>query len=169
MVPAALELETVAQGMDDHNKAATEQGVAAMTNQMAVTVRIGFILAGIAAVVLVATAFFLFFTIARPVRALTGAMQELAGGKFDLVLPGLGRKDEIGDIAGAVETFKVKAAEKAQIEADEVSGVSGPKRGAGQGGGGGGGLGAGAGRIGGQQAEVVEQLASGCRACRPAT
>jgi hypothetical protein len=37
--------------------------------------------------------------------------------------PGLGRKDEMGDIAGAVETFavetfKVKAAEKAALEAD---------------------------------------------------
>ena len=37
-----------------------------------------------------------------------------------LVRPGLGRKDEIGDIAGAVEQFKVKAAEKARLEADEV-------------------------------------------------
>ena len=35
-------------------------------------------------------------------------------GSLDVVLPGLDRKDEIGEIAGAVETFKVKAAEKAQ-------------------------------------------------------
>jgi methyl-accepting chemotaxis protein len=55
----------------------------------------------------------------KPIRALTSGMFELASGKFDVVLPGLGRKDEIGDIAGAVETFKVKAAEKAQHEADE--------------------------------------------------
>jgi methyl-accepting chemotaxis protein len=55
----------------------------------------------------------------KPIRALTAGMFELASGKFDVVLPGLGRKDEIGDIAGAVETFKVKAAEKARLEADE--------------------------------------------------
>jgi len=30
-----------------------------------------------------------------------------------VVLPGLDRKDEVGDMAQAVETFKVKAAEKA--------------------------------------------------------
>src|SRR5260370_13795516 len=47
-------------------------------------------------------------------------MLQLADGKFDVVLPGLGRKDEIGEIAQAVETFKVKAAEKAALEADEV-------------------------------------------------
>jgi methyl-accepting chemotaxis protein len=52
--------------------------------------------------------------------SLTSAMLELARGNFGVVLPGLGRKDEIGDIAGAVEAFKVKAAEKAQLEADEM-------------------------------------------------
>jgi len=49
---------------------------------------------------------------------LTAAMKELAGGNFDVVLPGLGRKDEIGDVAQAVETFKVKSAEKAKAEAE---------------------------------------------------
>ena len=44
-------------------------------------------------------------------------MLELADGNFDVVLPGLGRKDEIGDVAQAVETFKVKSAEKARAEA----------------------------------------------------
>jgi methyl-accepting chemotaxis protein len=42
-------------------------------------------------------------------------MAELAAGKFDVVLPGLGRKDEIGDIAVAVEAFKHKAIEKAHL------------------------------------------------------
>jgi methyl-accepting chemotaxis protein len=45
-------------------------------------------------------------------------MRELANGNFSVVLPGLGRKDEIGDIAGAVEDFKVKAEEKAREEAE---------------------------------------------------
>jgi methyl-accepting chemotaxis protein len=58
--------------------------------------------------------------VVRPLTVITGAMRELASGNFDVVLPGLGRKDEIGDIAGAVEDFKVKAAEKAALEADET-------------------------------------------------
>jgi methyl-accepting chemotaxis protein len=58
--------------------------------------------------------------VVRPLTVMTGAMRELASGNFDVVLPGLGRKDEIGDIAGAVEDFKVKAAEKAALEADET-------------------------------------------------
>jgi methyl-accepting chemotaxis protein len=53
----------------------------------------------------------------KPLHKLSAAMRQLAGGDFDVVLPGLGRKDEIGEIAAATEGFKIKAAEKAQREA----------------------------------------------------
>ncbi|MGX4772976.1 methyl-accepting chemotaxis protein [Bradyrhizobium guangdongense] len=59
-----------------------------------------------------------FARISRPLSALTSAMGELAAGNFALVLPGLGRNDEIGDMAHAVELFKVKAEEKARMEAE---------------------------------------------------
>ena len=49
--------------------------------------------------------------------AMCKAMRELAGGNFDVVLPGLGRKDEIGEMAGAVEEFKVQAIAKAERDA----------------------------------------------------
>src|SRR5437764_8363669 len=45
------------------------------------------------------------------------AMRELAAGKFDVVLPGLGRKDELGEMAGAVEEFKMQAIAKAERDA----------------------------------------------------
>ena len=45
-------------------------------------------------------------------------MRELAEGNFEVVLPGLGRGDEVGDMAQAVETFKVKAEQKARAEAE---------------------------------------------------
>ncbi len=56
-------------------------------------------------------------SISRPLAAMTAAMIELANGNFAIVLPGLGRKDEVGDIAQAVETFKIKAEQKARDEA----------------------------------------------------
>jgi methyl-accepting chemotaxis protein len=56
--------------------------------------------------------------IIKPLSGLTGGMKELAGGNFGVVLPGLDRKDEVGDMAQAVETFKVKAEEKAHAEAE---------------------------------------------------
>jgi methyl-accepting chemotaxis protein len=64
-------------------------------------------------------AFLIARSIVRPVSGLTGGMKELADGNFDVVLPGLDRKDEVGEMAQAVETFKVKLAEKARREAEE--------------------------------------------------
>ena len=69
------------------------------------------------ALLLIATCVFSVFTIARPMRALSASMEELADGNFAVVLPGLGRKDEVGDVAGAVEKFKV-AEKKARDEAE---------------------------------------------------
>ncbi len=76
----------------------------------------------IGAVALLFGALFAFFvarSVSNPITDLTKSMKELAEGNFGVVLPGLGRKDEIGNIAKAVEEFKVKAAEKAQHEAAE--------------------------------------------------
>jgi methyl-accepting chemotaxis protein len=55
--------------------------------------------------------------ISRPMTVMCKAMRELAGGKFDVVLPGLGRRDELGEMAGAVEEFKVQAVAKAERDA----------------------------------------------------
>jgi methyl-accepting chemotaxis protein len=63
-------------------------------------------------------AFFIGRSISKPLAGLTSGMQELAEGNFGVVLPGLGRKDEVGDMAQAVETFKVKAEQKARSEAE---------------------------------------------------
>jgi methyl-accepting chemotaxis protein len=71
-----------------------------------------------AALLLIGACVFSVFTIARPMRALSVTMEELAEGNFAVVLPGLGRKDEIGDVAGAVEKFKHVAEQKARGEAE---------------------------------------------------
>ena len=55
--------------------------------------------------------------ISRPMIAMCKAMRELAGGNFDVVLPGLGRRDELGEMAGAVEEFKMQAIAKAERDA----------------------------------------------------
>jgi methyl-accepting chemotaxis protein len=57
-------------------------------------------------------------SVSKPLSAMTAAMIELAKGNFAIVLPGLGRPDEIGEIAQAVETFKVNAEQKAHDEAE---------------------------------------------------
>jgi methyl-accepting chemotaxis protein len=62
-------------------------------------------------------AFLLGKGISRPMTAMCNAMRELAGGNFEVVLPGLGRKDELGEMAGAVEEFKVQAIARAERDA----------------------------------------------------
>jgi methyl-accepting chemotaxis protein len=51
------------------------------------------------------------------IARMTQSMQKLAAGDFEVVLPGLGRRDEVGDMAQAVETFKIKSKQKADDEA----------------------------------------------------
>jgi methyl-accepting chemotaxis protein len=70
----------------------------------------GFLLGGVLAVLLGRG-------ISRPMTAMCKAMRELAGGNFDVVLPGLGRRDELGEMAGAVEEFKLQAIAKAERDA----------------------------------------------------
>ena len=60
-------------------------------------------------------------SVSKPLSAMTVAMVELAQGNLAIVLPGLGRRDEIGEIAQAVETFKVNAERKARAEAEAKS------------------------------------------------
>jgi methyl-accepting chemotaxis protein len=76
------------------------------------------IVAGAAVLIGLLIAFFVARGIIGPLSGLTSGMKELAGGNFSVVLPGLDRNDEVGDMAQAVETFKVKAEEKARDEAE---------------------------------------------------
>ena len=76
------------------------------------------ILIGVA-VVGVLLSFFVGRDISRPVVAMCAAMRELAQGHFDAALPGLDRRDEVGQMAHAVEEFKLQAVAKAQREASE--------------------------------------------------
>jgi methyl-accepting chemotaxis protein len=76
------------------------------------------IVAGLAILLGFAVAFLIARGIIKPLSGLTSGMKELAGGNFGVILPGLDRKDEIGDMAQAVEGFKVRAADKAREEAE---------------------------------------------------
>jgi methyl-accepting chemotaxis protein len=55
--------------------------------------------------------------IAGPLESLTTATRSLTSGALDTDIPGLGRKDEIGSLADAMETYKANAVERRQLEA----------------------------------------------------
>ncbi|MDB5429724.1 MAG: chemotaxis protein [Caulobacter sp.] len=59
--------------------------------------------------------------IARPVSVMTAAMTRLAGGDNDVSIPALGRKDEVGRMAGAVQVFKTAAIQKTALEQEATT------------------------------------------------
>ncbi len=67
----------------------------------------------------VAVSFLIGRNISRPVVAMSSAMRELAAGNFDVQLPGLERRDEVGQMAHAVQEFKVQAVARAERETAE--------------------------------------------------
>jgi methyl-accepting chemotaxis protein len=96
------------QRLDSESDAAISE-----TQRLVVMIAIGgFLLGG-------ALALLLGKGISRPMIAMCKAMRELASGNFDVVLPGLGRRDELGEMAGAVEEFKMQAIAKAERDAAE--------------------------------------------------
>ncbi|MBR1126595.1 HAMP domain-containing protein [Bradyrhizobium lablabi] len=80
--------------------------------------RISLIMAIVMVISLVASVLFSFVGIARPMMRLNGALGEMAGGNLDVVIPGAGRGDEIGDLAKTVAVIRQNAEQKAHDEAE---------------------------------------------------
>jgi methyl-accepting chemotaxis protein len=117
-LPIASEIEALANQVIDSAKKSVEEQTAQSAHHMASAERTSMIVGLCTALLLIGTTVFSFFTIARPMRRLSVSMEELAGGNFAVVLPGLGRKDELGAVAGAVEKFKVVSEQKAHEEVE---------------------------------------------------
>src|SRR6266850_1446421 len=59
-------------------------------------------------------------SIANALASMVSAMTRLAGGDIRIAIPGLGRKDEIGEMAGAVEVFKNNMVEAERLRAEQL-------------------------------------------------
>ncbi|WP_207191771.1 methyl-accepting chemotaxis protein, partial [Paracraurococcus ruber] len=55
--------------------------------------------------------------IVRPLRAVTGATTAMAGGNLDIPAPCAGRRDELGDLARALEAFRAEGLERRRLAA----------------------------------------------------
>jgi methyl-accepting chemotaxis protein len=86
-------------------------------------------LEGVASVLAIVAGLLLAFIIGKgivhPIRQITAVMRGLAKGNVDVVIPHLGRRDEIGAMAEAVRVFRDN-----KIEADRLAGESEAERGA---------------------------------------
>ena len=64
-------------------------------------------------------AYFIGMGIANPIGRMTDAMNKLAAGDTAVDIPGIGRGDEIGHMAQAVQVFKENAIERQNLEAEQ--------------------------------------------------
>lgn len=61
--------------------------------------------------------------IANPLVSMTSVMKRLADGDTNITIPGVDRKDEIGEVAAAVEVFKSNAIAKIRMENELETGM----------------------------------------------
>jgi methyl-accepting chemotaxis protein len=59
-------------------------------------------------------------SIATPIQRMTAAMGQLAHGDTSVAVPSVGRRDEIGDMAGAVQVFKDNMIEAERLRAEQA-------------------------------------------------
>lgn len=62
--------------------------------------------------------FLVWRSVALPISRTAGSMRELASGRLDVEVPGLGRRDEIGEIASAFDAFRENTVRKVNEERD---------------------------------------------------
>src|SRR6266700_6109935 len=58
-------------------------------------------------------------SITKPLRYITATMNALAGGNLSVEVPGIGRRDEVGEMAKAVEVFKSNAIARRGLEVEQ--------------------------------------------------
>ena len=95
---------------------ATAEAESASVMQLTHSIAIAAIVAAIA--VIAATVFFIGRSISRPIVATTRAMTMLAGGDTVSTIPFAARRDEIGEMAAAVEVFRQAAIANRRLETE---------------------------------------------------
>jgi len=114
-VTATAKLDTLQDGVKklfDKLKADTEDRISS-------TVTMQEIVAGAAALVGLLIAFLIARGIIGPLSGLSSSMLKLAGGNLDVAVPGLDRKDEVGEMAQTVEVFKKNGLEVERMRAEQ--------------------------------------------------
>jgi len=75
---------------------------------------------GFAAVLVSGTSFLIGSSISKALSGMSRAMTGLAGGDVAVAIPSLGRKDEVGEMAGAVQVFKASMIETERLRAEQL-------------------------------------------------
>ncbi len=126
-LPVATEMQTlsdqVVEFAEAHAKAEVEHAAREMAFAEYLSLGIGFTVI----LVLIGSAFFGALTIARPLARLVPELKKIADGDFDVTIHGIGRKDEVGQIAEAAEQIADRVGAtigNIKISANEVTNAS---------------------------------------------
>ncbi len=106
-----LEDRAIVRKLEATNRVESAQSQAAWTMLLALIVGV------IASMGL--AAFMVIGFITRPLGAITGAMLKVADGDATVAVPALGQRDEVGKLAGALETFKANLLESRRLAAEQ--------------------------------------------------
>ena len=77
------------------------------------------IVAGVILLFVLAVSIFVARSVTGPLQRMTVAMNDLASGNLAVEVPGVGRGDEVGEMAKAVEIFKSNAIARQKLEAEQ--------------------------------------------------
>ncbi|KQP02614.1 methyl-accepting chemotaxis protein [Methylobacterium sp. Leaf93] len=102
------------------NVAAANAAGEAARSQQAEAIRISTIMLTVCIVMAVSAMIFSFLGVARPIERMTQAMRHIAGGDETTAVPSMGRRDEIGEMAQAVEVFRTNLIRTRQLEEETV-------------------------------------------------
>ena len=108
-------MQALARSVDLNKRGAAASSGAAVESIGSATVA-AYAAMAVSLVVGLAAALFSLLGIARPIERMTGAMSRLASGDATAEIPAKGRRDEIGDMAAAMQVFKDNLVRTRQLE-----------------------------------------------------
>ncbi len=91
-----------------------------LAQTVAIAVHIALVVAPLL-LLFVGAAYLIGRTISRRLQNMTSALYRMAKGDYDIVLPGLDRQDELGEMSRAVEDFKIGMRQAAQAQSAQRS------------------------------------------------
>lgn len=104
---------------DEGERDASELGTAARAAEATAFWAVGLASAVGITVGLAFAVYLIVWGLVRPLRTMTQAMREVASGNFDIAVPAQGQKDEVGQLAEALETFKANGIEARQLRQEQ--------------------------------------------------
>ena len=130
MVPAGNEISDAVNKIIDLTKTSAESSFQLARDHANEATLFSLAAAAIMTVIAGAVMGLAVFGIARPISRITQAMRSLADGQTGLTIPYVGKRDEIGAMAGSVEVFRQAALRNRQLEreAEEARGQAEQER-----------------------------------------